>query len=86
MIEVRHYSRHLSNADDKRCKLTEEDIVELKEMYYSGDYLMKELAEIFGVHVDTIRFALHPKIRRKKNNQSTECYHRRKGELNDERV
>ena len=83
MIEVRYHCRHLSNAEDKRCKLTEEDVVELKEMYLSGDYLMKELAEIFAVHVDTIRFYLHPKIRRKKNNQAARHYYRKKGEKNE---
>lgn len=83
MIEPRPYMRRLTNEEDKRCKLNEEDIVKLKEMYESGKYLMKELAEIFEVHVDTIRFYLHPKIRIKKNQWVADYYYRQKGEKNE---
>lgn len=83
MVKTKIYMRHLTNADDRRCKLTEEDIADLKDMYYSGKYLMKELAEIFNVHVDTIRFYLHPRIRSKKNYQAACYYYRQKGETNE---
>ena len=36
--------------DHPRAKLTKEDVIELRDMYASGGYTQKELAEIFGIH------------------------------------
>lgn len=79
-IKRRTYTRHLSKENDKRCKLNDEDIKMLKELNDSGKYLQKELAKLFGVHVDTIRFTLNPDRRERKNMQAARHYYKKKGE------
>lgn len=42
-------------AKNGSTKLTEEIVIEMRKMYATGNYLMKEVAEAFGVHKNSIR-------------------------------
>lgn len=45
---------------DKRVKLTKEQKVEIKEMYETGNYSYRILAEMFNVSKRTIQFIVKP--------------------------
>lgn len=45
---------------DKRVKLTKEQKVEIKEMYETGNYSYRILAEMFNVSKRTIQFIVNP--------------------------
>lgn len=76
-VRTRTNARHLTNSEDCRCKLSESDIEDIKYLRDCG-YLMKELAAMYKVHADTIRFVLRPEMRNKKNAQVSAYYHRQR--------
>lgn len=50
----------LSRSDDRRAKLSENQVLEIKKMYDKG-FTQKEIGEIFGVRQNTIGYIVSKK-------------------------
>ena len=56
------YPRY-TKKEDARCKLSDEDIQELRELRKNG-YLIREIAELFNVSSSTIRYNLNDETKK----------------------
>ena len=50
----------LPRTSDRRVKLTDNDVEEIKNLYFNTNITLKELAKKFNCSIQTIRFKIDP--------------------------
>lgn len=77
-IEKEHYT--IPTKLKRNIKLHEEDKKEIQELYASGNYSYRALAELYEVNKSTIAYIVHPEryeeqLRKSKENKSNRKYY-----------
>ena len=72
----------LKGTQDRRRKLTDEDIEQIKALYIPHEFGAKKIADMFGVSKRTIQIIVSPQCKETIQKYNTEHWreHQRKGE------
>ena len=68
-MPYKHTEKLIPRKHDRRVKLTEQDRLEIRDLYASGLFSQRKLAEMYGVSRRLIVFIIHPE-RQKANYQN----------------